>query len=71
MQGSNGKPNVDKKHQKIHRQGHMPHISQSTSTISSRLLQLHTCRPAQKVNKCNATHTEHCSKNDPELKTNR
>ena len=49
MQGSNGKPNMDEKHQKIHRQGHMPHISQITSTISSRLLQLHTHKPAQKV----------------------
>ena len=44
----------------------MPHISQITSTISPRLLQLHTCRPAQKVNKCNAMHTKHWSKNDPE-----
>ena len=55
-----------KKHQKIHRQGHMPHMSQITSTISSRLLQLHTCRPTQKVNKYNATHTKHQSMNDHE-----
>ena len=51
-----------KKHWKIHRQGHIPHISQITSTISPILLQLHTHRPAQKVNKCNAMHTKHQSK---------
>ena len=58
-----------KKHQKIHRQGHVPHICQITSTISPRLLQLHTHRPAQKS--INAMHTKHQSKNYPEQKTKR
>ena len=52
-----------KKHQKIHQQQHMPHISQSISSISHRLLQFHTCRPTKNVNKCNATCTKHQSKN--------
>ena len=68
MQTSNGKPNTDKNHQKIHRQKHMLQISQITSIISTRLLQLHTHKPGQKVNKCNAMHTKHHSKNDPEQK---
>ena len=69
MQSSNGKHNMDKKHQKIQRQGLVLHISKITSTISPRLLQLHTCRPAQKVNKGNEMHTKHQNKNDPEQKT--
>ena len=44
----------------------MSHISQITSIISAGLLQIHTSRPAQKVNKCNAMHTNNWSKIDPE-----
>ena len=47
MQSSNGKSNMDQKHQEIHQQ-HMPHISQIISSISTRLLQLHPCKPAKK-----------------------
>ena len=47
----------------------MSHIIQISSIISPRLLQLHTCRFAQKVNKCNPTHTKCQSKIDPEKKT--
>ena len=71
MQSSNGKPNMDKKHWKIHRQRHMLHISQLISTISPRILQLHIHWSSQKVNKCTVMHTKHWNKNDPGQKTQR